>query len=222
MGNRKRTARDQRRRSLGQNFLVRPEFVEEFLATAELTSDDHVVEFGAGTGALTVPLARRAGSVVAVERDPRWAQQLCDRLHDEGLADRVQVLCIDLRRFRPPTRAYRVVCNPPFGLTTALLHTLLDDPGRGPFRADLLLQREVALKRAAQPPTTLLSAGWAPWWAFQLGPDVPRNAFRPRPRVDAAWLTVHRRDPPILPAWLAPRLPGLLRTAWTTSRDPRS
>lgn len=215
MGNRKRTTRDRRRRALGQNFLARPHHIEGFLAGADLADDDHVVEFGAGTGALTVPLARRVGRVTAVERDPAWAKQLRDRLRAAGLDDRVHVLRVDLRHYRLPAQPYRVMANPPFGLTTALLRKLLDDPSRGPERADLLLQREVAVKRSQQPPATLLSAGWAPWWTFELGAVVPRQAFRPVPRVDAAWLTVRRRDEPVLPTWMAASLPHALRPLWT-------
>jgi 23S rRNA (adenine-N6)-dimethyltransferase len=99
-------------------------------------------------------------------------------------------------------------------LTTALFARLFDNPAAGPLRADLLIQYEVARKRAATPPTTLRSASWAPWWTFQLGPVVPRTAFRPVPRVDAALLVVRRRYPPVLPEWLAPQLRELLRPAW--------
>jgi 23S rRNA (adenine-N6)-dimethyltransferase len=99
-------------------------------------------------------------------------------------------------------------------LTTALFARLFDNPAVGPLRADLLVQYEVARKRAATPPTTLRSAAWAPWWTFQFGPVVPRKAFRPVPRVDAALLVVRRRYPPILPEWMAPQLREVLRPAW--------
>lgn len=113
-----------------------------------------------------------------------------------------------------PSETYRVVSNPPFGLTTALFSSLFDNPAEGPSRADLVIQLEVARKRAAVPPTTLRTAAWAPWWTFQLGPVVPRSAFRPVPRVDAALLTARRRDDAVLPEWLAPLLRELLRPGW--------
>jgi 23S rRNA (adenine-N6)-dimethyltransferase len=119
-----------------------------------------------------------------------------------------------------PRGAYRVVANPPFNLTTTLLGRLLDDPGRGPTRADLLLQREVARKHAAAPPATLRTAAWAPWWRFTLGEQVPREAFRPVPKVDAAWLTIERRDPPILPEHLAPGFTDTLRSGWQRATAP--
>jgi 23S rRNA (adenine-N6)-dimethyltransferase len=150
--------------------------------------------------------------------DPVWARQLRARLEAEGLASRVQIVRGDLRRVPLPAERYRVVSSPPFALTTALLARLLDDPVTGPWRADLLLQREVAEKRAATPPTSLRSAAWAPWWRFTLGERVSRHAFRPVPRVDAAWLTVEVRDPYILPTWLASGYADALRGVWNPPR----
>ncbi len=210
----KRTERDERRRSLGQNFLTSSSVVQELLARIELTPSEHVVEFGAGRGALTIPLARSGARITAVEVDPVWTDRLRRLLRDQGLEQRVKVVRTELRRFRLPSGPYRVVSNVPFAASTDLLRVLLHDARRGPERADLLLQREVARKRAMQPPTTLLSAAWAPWWSFALGPTVPRAAFRPMPRVDGAWLEIRKRQPPLLPEWLGPQFEHALRSVW--------
>lgn len=152
--------------------------------------------------------------MVAIEPDPAWVERLTRKLVRSGLSDRVTVIRRSFQETSLPAGPYRVVSNPPFSSTTALLSWLLDDPAHGPWRADLLVQAEVARKRAASPPTTLRSAAWAPWWEFHLGPKVPRTAFRPVPRMDAALLTIRRREPPVLPEWLAPELRELLRPGW--------
>lgn len=139
-----------------------------------ITRDESVVEIGPGRGALTMPLARAGARIVAVERDHRMADGLDAILDREGLGAHVRVLRLDARRFRWPREPFRVVSNLPFAATTDLLAHMLDDPDRGPWRADVLVQREVARKRSAQPPTSLRSAAWAPWWAFHLGAVVPR------------------------------------------------
>lgn len=210
-----RSARDRRRRTHGQNFLVDPAVVERLLARIDLRADELVVDVGAGTGALTIPLARTGVSVLAIERDRRWVAELQQRIEQAGVAGRVQLRRGDLRQVSWPRRPYRVVASPPYGLTTRLLGRLLDDPVRGPTRADLLVQWEVACKRAASPPKTLRSATWAPWWQFQLGEKVPRTAFRPVPATDSGWLHVTRRDPPILPEHLAAGFHEILRPHWT-------
>lgn len=214
MSARRRTGRDRRRRSHGQNFLADPAVVRKVLRAVEVAEGDLVVDVGAGSGALTVPLALAGARVVAVEVDPAWVERLRDRVRQAGVVDRVRVVQADLCRMRWPREPYRVVANPPFNLTTALLHRLLDAPAAGPVRADLVVQAAVARKRAQQPPTTLLSAAWAPWWDCSADLRIDRHAFRPVPQVDAALLTFRRRDPPILPPRLAPTFAALLRPVW--------
>jgi 23S rRNA (adenine-N6)-dimethyltransferase len=72
----------------------------------------------------------------------------------------------------------------------------------------------VARKRAAMPPSTLLSAGWAPWWCFDVVRRIPASAFRPVPSVDAAVLRVTRRAPPILPPRMARPYASFVRRQW--------
>lgn len=209
---RRRSERDRRRRELGQNFLVDRPTIDGFLGGLDVEPGDLVVDIGAGSGALTFPLADLGARVWAVETDRRYTEQLRSRARDRG--DGVRVIGTDLRRLRLPTTPFRVVANPPFALTTAMLELLLDRPERGPDRVDLIVQHDVARKRSTVPPATLRSAAWAPWWEFRLGATISRRAFRPVPGVDAAVLTIVRRTPPIMPERLAPTMRELLRDAW--------
>ena len=208
----KRTPRDERRRRLGQNFL-RPDLAATLVAEAAFDPGDLVVEIGAGRGAFTFALARHGVDVIALERDPRWAEQLRREVRRQGAA-RVTVVCCDALHYRMPRRPFRAMGSLPFGATTALLRHLLDDRGSGLRRADLVVQWEVARKRAAMPPTTLLSTAWAPWWSFALGRRLPADAFRPVPSVDAAVLRVTRREPPLLPDHMADAYASFVRRQW--------
>lgn len=218
-GEHRRSERDVRRRSLGQNFLVDRRLIARFVAGLDIVPGGVVVDLGAGVGALTVPLARGGAEVWAVERDDAWIARLRDAVGVAGVADSVRVIRGDLRTLRRPRVPYRVVANPPFGLTTSLLQRLLDDPDRGPERVDVILQREVAHKHAAEVPRSLRTAAWAPWWEFSVGMEIDRHAFRPIPSVDAAALRIDRRDPPILPTRLARGFVEVLRPTWD---EPRS
>lgn len=211
---RRRTARDARRRNLGQNFLTDSSEIERVVDAAQIEAGDLVVEIGAGRGALTVTLAAKGARIVAIERDPVWAGRLRGRVRSQCAPGTVEVVEGDFRDVPLPDERYRVVSSPPYGLTTTLLSHLLDRPEAGPWRADLLIQREVAHKQADSPPSTLRSAAWAPWWEFRLGPDLDRRAFRPVPAVDATVLIVARREQPVLPNRLAPRMRELLRPGW--------
>jgi 23S rRNA (adenine-N6)-dimethyltransferase len=208
----KRTPRDERRRRLGQNFL-RPELADELIADAAFEAGELVVEIGAGLGACTFALARRGVEVIALERDPQWAARLRDEVRRQGTAG-VRVVCCDARRYRMPRRPFRVMGSLPFAATTALLRHLFDDASGPLQRADVIVQWEVARKRAAQPPTTMLSTAWAPWWSFTLGPRIAAGSFRPVPAVDAAVLQVVRREPPLLPAHMAGAYATFVRAHW--------
>ncbi len=208
----RRTARDEQRRRLGQNFL-RPDAADRLVAEADVRSGQLVLEPGAGTGALALAMARRGADVLAIELDSNWSQRLED--HASALTTgRIRVVRGDFLSVRLPSQPYRVIGCPPFGQTTALLRRLLDEPAPYLDRVDLIIQWEVARKRTSSPPTTLLSTLWAPWWEFRLGRRVPASEFRPVPRVDAGVLTALRRDPPVLPPAMARPYAAFVEDHW--------
>lgn len=194
-GTPRRTDRD-RRRELGQNFLVDTDVVDRMLAVADVAAGDLVVDLGAGRGALTGPLVDRGVHVVAVELDQRWVTDLRRRF---GSSPHVEVVHADVLQVALPTAPFRVVANPPFGVTTSLLRRLLS--GDVPLRdATVLLQLETARRLAGSPASGRFSLTWAPWFELRVCHQVDRRAFRPVPATDAAILTVRRRGVP----WLSP------------------
>ncbi len=185
----RRTQRDVRRRTLAQNFLVDEGAIAALLAAVPLGREDTVLDLGAGRGALTARLARRAGRVIAVERDPAWARGL--RL--AGWPG-VEVVEADLLAVALPAEPFSVVANPPFNRGTALLRRLLAE-GHGLAAAALVLQLEAARRLAGR---GRFAATWAPWFELQVLQRLPARAFRPVPRVDAAILGVTARRPALL------------------------
>jgi 16S rRNA (adenine1518-N6/adenine1519-N6)-dimethyltransferase len=59
------------KKQFGQNFIVDPAFADMIVCRAGISSEDIILEIGAGVGALTVPLARKAKMIFAVEKDSR-------------------------------------------------------------------------------------------------------------------------------------------------------
>ena len=59
------------KKSLGQNFLGDPVWLNRIVAAAGVATTDTVLEIGAGAGSLTRPLAQAAQRVLAVEIDGR-------------------------------------------------------------------------------------------------------------------------------------------------------
>jgi 23S rRNA (adenine-N6)-dimethyltransferase len=195
------------RHELGQNFLVDRRVVARIAA---LVPPGPVLELGAGDGALTRQLAVRAGDVTAVELDPGRVAGL-----RRALGRRVRVVHADMLRFRLDG-VPNVVSNVPFGITTPMLRHLLGQ--RAWTTAVLLLQWEVARKRAAVGGTTLLTASWWPWYEFDLAGRVPASAFRPRPSVDGGILVIRRRAVPLVPPTERGAYQGLVREAFRGDR----
>lgn len=176
------------RHELGQNFLADRAAVDAVLRCVAETGSP-IIELGGGDGALTVPLVRTGRPVTAIELDPRRAAALRERTE-------ATVIQGDYLRFRFPTHPHTVVGNIPFHITTATLRTLLAAPGWE--AAVLVVQWEVARRRAGVGGASMLTAAWWPWFEFRVRARVPARAFRPVPSVDGAILTAARRVRPLV------------------------
>ena len=136
-----------------------------------------VLDIGAGEGALTAHLVRAGARVVAVELDPRRAGVLRERFPG------ITVVHADAASVRLPSRPFRVVASPPYGISSSLLRTLLA-PGSSLAAADLVLQRPVVRRYAS---------GTTRRFSLTAGLTLPRRAFLPPPHVDSAVLVIRRR-----------------------------
>ena len=132
-----------------------------------------MLEIGAGRGRLTEQLARVAGRVLAIEVDPALARSL------DGRWGNVEIVVADATSVELPNDPFRVVSNLPFHRTTDLLHLLLDDPEGSLVRADLVVEWEVAVKRALPWPSSVNGVVWSAFWEPSLARRLPRSAFAP-------------------------------------------
>ncbi len=93
--------RNQGRHELGQNDLIDPRVISRITVLARDT-DGPLVDWGAGDGALTLPLARLGRPVQGIEIDPRRAARLARRVGPH--------VCItegDILRHAPPVGTAR-------------------------------------------------------------------------------------------------------------------
>jgi 23S rRNA (adenine-N6)-dimethyltransferase len=146
-----------------------------------------VLDVGAGHGVITEQLLLAGARVLAVELHPHRASLLRKRFSGRA----VTVVCADACDLRLPRRPFKVVANPPFGVTTALLRRLTKTSSQLE-RASLILPSWAAKRWAAG-----RGAGSRSRTAFTyaLGSTVPPAAFRPPPPQAARILLVARAFP---------------------------
>ena len=147
------------------------------VAAAGVRPGELVLDLGAGQGALTSHLILAGARVVAVELNPRRADVLRSRFPGVTVVEG-DAVCVPL-----PGRPFRVVANPPFGISSCLLRRLLARDSKL-SSADIVLQRAVARRYA--------DSGMR-GFDFAVGLGLPRRAFVPPPQVDSSVLVIRRR-----------------------------
>ncbi|MFI6398967.1 23S ribosomal RNA methyltransferase Erm [Rhodococcus coprophilus] len=196
------------RHELGQNFLTDRNVVDTIVGLVSRT-DGPIIEIGAGAGALTLPLQKLRRPITAVEIDPRLAQKLRDRVGPS-----TTIVHGDFLRYRLPRTPHTVVGNLPFHHTTAMLRCILNS---GNWTTSVLLvQWEVARRRAAVGGATMMTAQWWPWYDFGLVSRIPASAFTPQPGVDAGLMTVTRRPVPLVDPVLRPRYSAFVHAVFVS------
>ncbi len=179
------------KKSLGQNFLKDPHYLNKIVDTAQVGPNDRILEIGPGLGHLTRLLAERAGRVLALEIDHRLIALLRGDFRSQ---QNVEIAFGDALEFPYDTLpgTWKVVANLPYYISTPIIQKLLAH--RDKFASmTLMLQKEVA-ERIAAPPggreygflSVLVQLYARPKIAFH----VPPGAFSPKPGVDSAIVTL--------------------------------
>ena len=190
------------RKRFGQHFLEAA-WVTKVINAMAPTKDQVFLEIGPGRGALTRPLAQRAGRVVAIEID----RDLAGLLEGESIPNvrvvQADFLDVDLgEALRAEPRPLRVAGNLPYNVSSPILFRLLGAAEEGRFFSDatLMLQKEVADRLVARPGRKEYGV-----LAIQVAlvADVdhlltlPPGAFRPPPKVTSAVVRLRFRPPAV-------------------------
>ncbi|MGI8648753.1 MAG: methyltransferase [Acidimicrobiales bacterium] len=162
--------------------------VRRVLDVIPTQSTELIVDLGAGLGALTTPLAQRGSRVIAVEQRAGTAIALRRRVEPYG----VTVVQRDIRDFRWPSTPFRIVANPPFGLSIWLLRELTQHRPAALYDARLLLQRGF-IQQLTAPARNSRTARWQQAAEFTELLRLPPDAFVPPPRVGASLLRLQPR-----------------------------
>ena len=103
---------------------------------------DLVLDIGAGSGVITSALAKRCQKVLAIEPDKTALEKL--RKNTKNL-ENVEIVPEDFLTMNLPETPYKIFANPPFHLSSKILHKLIEAKNP-PDAIYLILQKQFALK----------------------------------------------------------------------------
>jgi len=185
------------KKSLGQNFLRDPHYLNRIADAAQVGPGEQVLEIGPGLGHLTTVLTQRAQKVLAIEVDDRLIPLLQDEF---GAVPNFELLHADALEYDYGSLKgrWKVVANLPYYISTPIIQKLIVHREKF-ISLTLMLQKEVA-ERIASPPGGKEYGYLSVFVQFYTMPriefKVPPGAFTPRPEVDSIVITLTLRDRP--------------------------
>ncbi len=210
------------KKHLGQNFLYDSSILSNIIRSADLSSEDIVVEIGPGPGRLTRMLAETAKKLIAIELDP----ELYEKLKGDFIAyGNVEIVHGDALKFPFETIGkFKVVANIPYYITTPIIFRLLEAK-QNLKSMTLTIQKEVAERIVAQPGgkaygvlTIMIQYFARPELKF----IIPKEAFRPSPKVDSAVVHMKILEQPAVIVKDEKMFFSLVRTAFSQRRKTLS
>ena len=193
-------------KSLGQNFLINNEVVENIVNSSEISKSDMVIEIGPGLGTLTKYLLEKAGKVLCVELDTKMIKILQDRfgLYDNFELINADILKVNLNEIISENKKegkienVKIVANLPYYITTPIIMKLLEE------KLDIksitvMIQKEVADRLIETPGgknTGAITHTVYYYCESEKIMEVPNSSFIPEPEVTSEVIKLNLRDKP--------------------------
>ncbi len=189
-------------KSLGQNFLIDGNIINNIADVADLDENSGVIEIGPGFGTLTQVLCKKAKKVVAIEID-----KSLKKVHNETLNyENIKIIYEDFMKVDVDKLIeeefhgmnVKVVANLPYYITTPIIMKILEERYKI-SKIVVMVQKEVAQRLNSKPGSKEYGAITL---AVQYRADtniamiVPNTVFMPRPKVDSAVIELNILDKP--------------------------
>lgn len=196
-------------KSLGQNFLINEEVINQIIEKAEIDEKDLVIEIGPGLGTLTSRLLEKARKVICVELDDRMITILNDRfklynnfelIHDDILKVNLNKIINENLFENNNIKKIKIVANLPYYITTPIIMKLLEEK-LNITSITVMIQKEVADRLIAVPGEK--NAGAITYSVYYYAEaekvlDVENNSFIPEPSVTSTVIKLNIRKEPVI------------------------
>lgn len=176
------------KKKFGQNFLTNEGIINKIIDSAEVKSDDLIIEIGPGKGALTSKLVKKGCQVLAFEID------LDTKPYLEKL-DNLSVIYGDFLELdlQEVLKKYKykniyIIANLPYYITTPIISKIIDSK-INPKQLTLMVQKEVADRFSANPGSRdygYFTVKLNYFFNIKKLCNVKREYFSPQPNVDSA------------------------------------
>ena len=181
------------KKSFGQNFLIDDNILQGIVDSANVTSEDTIVEIGPGLGNLTHYILEKGAKVIAFEIDNDMIDILKDRFANNTNLDIVNqdILKVDMEEYFD-NKKVKIIANLPYYITTPIIFKLLE------YRKNIdsitiMIQKEVADRIAALPCSKdygVLTINTNYMADIKRIFNVPNTSFIPAPNVTSSVIQI--------------------------------
>jgi len=186
-------------KALGQNFLIDSNMCSKIAQS--LPENVNVIEIGPGVGSLTIHLARRANSVIAIELDQHMLAPLESVLETFKVSEKVEVINqdvmkTDLEHLCTENNVEYIFGNLPYNISAPLL---ADIARKVPSVKCVvaMVQKEVGDRLSSKLGTRAVGAityKCQHFMEIESLFQVPKMSFIPRPHVDSVVIKMERKN----------------------------
>jgi 16S rRNA (adenine1518-N6/adenine1519-N6)-dimethyltransferase len=189
-------------KSLGQNFLISDEVLNNIMEGAGLNNDTCAIEIGPGIGTLTQEMAKRCNRVISIELDDSLIPVLSETL---GNYDNIKIIHGDAMKIsfnelikNEELTNIKLVANLPYYVTTPIITKIFEEK-TSIQSIIVMIQKEVGDRIVAKPGTKdygALSLLCRYYSDSAKVCDVPPESFMPRPKVDSIVIRMNIKKSP--------------------------
>lgn len=185
------------KKKFGQNFLSDDSLLDDIVEQAGVTSDDIVVEIGAGKGALTNALIKKAKKVFSFEIDLDLQEYLLNRFDGKN----VQFIFEDVMNWSDSKinelvgAKFKLVANLPYYVTSPIITRFLQNENLTSLT--VMVQEEVAdriISNEKSKDYGVLTIICKLFGEPQKVMRVTRDKFYPVPNVDSAIVRIDKKE----------------------------